>query len=1053
MESENGNGALRKKAKEKLLKTTVPEFLGDEKKLLEELSIQHIELEMQNEELRQSQYNLQKEKDKYRQLYDYAPVAYITITSTGNIVDLNFAAAAMFDKPREVFTYISIFPFLHDDFKTAFRKIVQNAIEKKGKQSGQINFKHPKGGVIQTKVNCSIYNPSEDENQLLQVTITNIVDEQQQHIEDLELEKEKYREIFKNAQEAIFLFHIDENNHPGVFEEVNSKALELLQISGQQVAELTPYSEWVQSDFNFLYRAAKTIIEKQTVFFETFYYSKNKDVIPIVVDGYSYRVGAKLYGTIKVLDVRKRKQSELEIRESEKKYRLLAENMTDTIIISDLDFNIVYVSPSVERLTGYTVDEYVALPIEEHLTPDSKGVYQEYKTRFADLLTRTDIDFKNVAQTIELEAYNKDGRTLQLEVSLSFFIENGVPNGIISVTRDISDRKAAEKALRSTKERLEMAMEVGSLGWWEWDYENNILVTADKKPEMLGYDPKIDKFTSVEYTELIHPDDYSTAMQAMRNHLTGVASSYEIENRLRTKSGEYKWLFDKGRIVERTPDGKPKRLIGVIFDISDRKAKEEAIIRSERNLSSLLTNLDDFVFEQDKDGRYLNVFTNNPESLFIPIEEFIGKIPDELFPPDFAMFINSLNTRALHEGKSVSESYKSIFSDNDRYYNARVTPVKDKYSGEIKLVTLVRDISDRKKAEMLIQKQNSELKELNATKDKFFSIIAHDLKNPFNTILGFSKDLLLNHAKLNSEKRFNLIESVYNSARNSYALLENLLVWSRLQSNRMPFNPENIVLGQLLKDNVVLYSSVAEKKHIDLKMNHKTDVQCHVMADREMINTVVRNLISNALKYTPEKGVVEVGCYNTENNKVAIYVKDTGVGIKKELIPKLFNVEQTFSTVGTAMEAGTGLGLVLVHEFVTKNNGIVEVDSIEGEGSEFRVVLGSVPLNKKCDKNCFGHFEVLFHQMKDSGQKAFDVYFNDIYPLFSECYKSYSSKKVTLFSEVIEQFAEEQKLDAFKTFGLSIRQSISKFDVNQLNICFAEFDELSGYLRQKYQEL
>jgi len=1050
MKSDNTNDDLRKKAEAELRKGNITEFSGDEKKLLEELSIHQIELEMQNQELRESELQLQKEKEKYRQLYNYAPIPYITLNDTGNIIDLNFAAAAMFNKPREVFNYNSIFPFLHEDSKTNFRKMILETLEGKGNQSGEISFVHSTRSVIQTKVNCSKF--SLDNRKIVQISITDIVAEKQQHYNDLQLEKEKYREIFKNAQEAIFLFHIDEDNVPRLFEEFNAKALEFLHISSDELLQLTPFSDVVKSDFNFLFRAAKGIIEQKNVFFETHFYNRQREAIPIEVEGASFRIGLKLYGKIKVLDVRKRKQSELEIRESEKKYRLLAENMTDTIIISDLDFNIVYVSPSVERLTGYAVDEYVNMPIEEYLTPLSRQLYKEYQHKFSDLMTRTDIDFKNMAQTIELEAYHKDGSVLQLEISLSFFIENGIPSGIISVSRNIGDRKEAEKALRSTKERLEMAMEVGSLGWWEWDYENNILVTADKKPEMLGYDPKIDKFTSMEYTELIHPDDYNRAMQAMRDHLTGVTSSYEIENRLRTKSGEYKWLFDKGRIVERTPDGKPKRLIGVIFDISDRKAKEEAIIRSERNLSLLLANLDDFVFEQDEYGRYLNVFTNNPQSLFMPLESIIGKLPDELFPKEYATLINNLNKRALHEGKSVSESYHSIVPNDDRYYNARVTPIKDKFSGEMKLVTLVRDITERRKSELLIQQQNNELKELNATKDKFFSIIAHDLKNPFNTILGFSKELLQNHAQLNSENRYKLIESVYNSARNSYSLLENLLVWSRLQSNRMPFNPENIVLGELLKDNVVLYSGVAEKKKIDLKMVDKDGVQCHVKADREMINTVLRNLISNALKYTPETGKVEVGCYNVEGNKVAIYVKDSGVGIKKELIPKLFKVEETFSTMGTAMETGTGLGLVLVHEFVSKNNGMLEVESQEGGGAEFRVILGSMMVDNKCERNCFGNYSKLYEQMKSGDDDVSGEFFHDIYPLFKECYKSYSSKKVATFSKKLNEFAYIHKIGAFRNFSESIQESMAKFDVNQLNICFSEFDELTLFLRQKFYE-
>lgn len=1044
---------LRKKAEAILQsKNYRPDNAPDDMaSLLEELSIHQIELEMQNDELRKSQQSLQKEKEKYQQLYDHASVAYITLNRTGNILDLNHAAARLFGKPRELFNFNSIFPFLHEDSKTVFRKLLQDALQLQNQSAGEITFLKDDDTVVYTKVNSQAYEESETGEQIVRLTITDIVEEKTRHLEALKDQEIKFSELFNNSKDAIYLFELNKKERPGNFIEVNRQACEMMDFTYNELLDMSPADIHLNQNLNYLKRAAKELKKYNEARFEMLHVSASGENIPVEIDTHTFVIRGRQLGLAVVRDITERKAYENQIRESERKYRLLAENINDTILLTDLDFNLHYVSPSVQQLTGYTQEEYSQLTLDESMPETSQQIFIKERKKIKSLIEKGEVDFKNYHHSMTLDRYDKNGNLINMEVSQSFLIENGKPKGIITVARDITKRKQAEDRIKETNTRLQMAMEVGNLGWWDWDFENNKLITADKKPEMLGYDPQNDHLTAYDYIGLIHPEDYEKAMDAMRSHLEGKAESYETEYRLRQKNGAYKWLFDKGRIVERAKDGKPRRLMGVVYDISERKYQENQILKREQNLQVLLANLDDIVLEQDKDGTFLNIWTNKPDNLFADADQIIGHKPDDIFPAEFAKFQISALNEALENNASITKTYKSYLSQEDIYYSARITPVRDKMTGDVHLVSLIRNITNRKKNELLIKKQNEELKELNITKDKFFSIIAHDLKNPFNTIIGFSNELLKNHSKLDDEARENLIRSVHESAKQNYSLLENLLVWSRMQSNRMPFNPERITMRELIAENMALYGQTAEKKGVELKVNDKGEEQCWVNADREMINTVIRNLVSNAIKYTPKGGKIYLGCELVGNNAVRVYVKDTGIGMKQETVPKLFEIEETFTTPGTAKEQGTGLGLILVKEFIDKNNGDIQVESQKGEGTTISFTLKSVEAENKCKQNCFGSFDALYSNLKKN-PVALKILLDDIALHHKECYKSYSSRKVMAFSDMVMQFAKQYQLNKFEQFASKIKTSMKNFDVNQLNICFGEFDKLLTFLQKQDRE-
>lgn len=267
---------------------------------------------------------------------------------------------------------------------------------------------------------------------------------------------------------------------------------------------------------------------------------------------------------------------------------------------------------------------------------------------------------------------------------------------------------------------------------------------------------------------------------------------------------------------------------------------------------------------------------------------------------------------------TVKEAVKS-------FYSAREIEIKNKELSELNA-----------SLEEKVKQRTKQLSELNATKDKFFSIIAHDLKNPFNALMGFSSLLIDSFDDYNDEEKLDLIQTMSDASENAYKLLQNLLEWSRSQTGSIKWNPEEIGIDQIAKDTLALLDNAAHNKKITLQNLVPSDTKA--FADSNMITTVIRNLVSNSIKYTLNGGEIKVYS-SSKDDTLELTIEDNGVGIRKEDLDKLFRIDVNFSTNGTNSEPGTGLGLILCREFVEKNGGKIWVESEQGIGSKFKFQL------------------------------------------------------------------------------------------------------------------
>jgi signal transduction histidine kinase len=235
-----------------------------------------------------------------------------------------------------------------------------------------------------------------------------------------------------------------------------------------------------------------------------------------------------------------------------------------------------------------------------------------------------------------------------------------------------------------------------------------------------------------------------------------------------------------------------------------------------------------------------------------------------------------------------------------------------------------------------LQESKAELMELNKAKDQFFSIISHDLKSPFTSLLGFSELLVNCLDNLTDDQIRESAQRIYSSGRNLYGLLENLLQWSRLQAGRAPFNPIAINLHSLASQVFALYRDMADQKNVSIQNSMSADIVA--FADPTMLQTILENLVSNALKFTPSGGRVEIASEPAQRG-VYITVTDDGIGIDDSDLPRLFKIDSHHSTLGTDSEEGTGLGLLICHEMIKRNNGTISVTSTRGKGTTFIIHL------------------------------------------------------------------------------------------------------------------
>jgi PAS domain S-box-containing protein len=508
-----------------------------------------------------------------------------------------------------------------------------------------------------------------------------------------------------------------------------------------------------------------------------------------------------------------------------------------------------------------------------------------------------------------------------------------------TLKKEIAERKLAEENLKESEQRLSFIIEGSRLGTWDWDIETNVVFRNFRCIEIAGYTIGESIQSQQFWTNLIHPDDKARAASAMQQHLEGKTQLLEVDYRILTKSKKYIWVQERAKVVQHNAAGKPTRMSGTINDINQRKNAADALQRSEERLRLLLGSLPVAIFIAPVDpGVDLLMITGNVEAITGYTEkEFLAE-PDfwrkRLHPDDRERVLNGFEEAKTTGGISIEYRWQMANGNYKWIHDQSILKTegtKKEYLG------VFVDINELKLAELEITNKNEQLKHLNAEKDKLFSIISHDLRSPVTGFLGLTSMLMEELSRLDTSQIKGIASSLYNSASKVNDLLNDLLEWSQLQRGLTLYTPSQINLKQSVDEcSSIIFEQAKAKK---IQVNNEISDEVKVIADSHMLQVVLRNLLTNAVKFTPKGGSITVSVTSGNNDSAKISVKDTGIGIDSDLLGKLFKVNEKTSRKGTDGEPSSGLGLILCWEFVEHQKGKLWAESEVGKGSTFHFTV------------------------------------------------------------------------------------------------------------------
>jgi len=632
-----------------------------------------------------------------------------------------------------------------------------------------------------------------------------------------------------------------------------------------------------------------------------------------------------LFGVIQ--DITERKRSEDELRSSEQRFGLLFNCINDAVLVHKMNGGEAGRFTEVNEIAcnrlGYSREELLEMT---PLDIDSGGM-EESKIRAIESL------INQGHAVFEMIHVSKSGQKIPVEISSRLFQSDGIQY-VLSIARDISERKQAEIKIKQMLERYNLATRAASLGVWDWDAKGNIMVWDERMYQLYGVQKEDFSGAIDAWQKGLHPEDYERSNKEFEMALSG-ERSFDTEFRVLWPNGTVRFIKAYAQIV-RDELGEPLRAIGINYDITDQKNAERAIKESEELLRKVTDNMPAYIALVDQqtlkykfaNQKFVTSFNKNKDEIIgSHISEVIGEANT-----DFAMAYIDI----VRQGKSASYINNFNIAEGERFINVNYVPFLDDKNNVVDILVLSQDVTEIKQAEQVLSKNAVELKALNATKDKLFSIIAHDLKSPFTGIIGFSELLYENIDRYNIEKTKHFINQINQTAKSTFILLENLLTWAKAQTGKIEFKPQGLQLKPIIQDVISVLNSAAKIKNISL--NSFESDNSLVFADRNMLHTILRNLVSNAIKFTQHGGRIEIYSIVIDG-KIEVTVKDNGVGMNEETQKKLFNKDSSLSTKGTAHESGTGLGLILCKDFIERQGGEIWFTSELGKGTEFKFTL------------------------------------------------------------------------------------------------------------------
>jgi PAS domain S-box-containing protein len=694
--------------------------------------------------------------------------------------------------------------------------------------------------------------------------------------------------------------------------------------------ELNETSEHLRSHF-------QRIIDHGSDRFESRNIRKDGSVFDVELS-IQYRSSDNGQFVVFIKDITERKAAEEGTHLAHSRLRRFIDSDIVGIVIATCDGGLIEANDYYLNLIGYSRAEFNSNQVNwreitapEWLPADENSILE--------------LREKGASKPYLKEYLRRDGT--KVTVLIADTLLPGPDEQIAGFILDITEQKRTEEAVVESELRLNKSQKMAHLGSWDLNIQSGELIWSDEVYRIFGLQPQECAATLAIFMEIIHPDDRNLVLAAFYGSIERNKDGYEIEHRIiRSRTGEVRIVYEKCEHI-RDISGLIIRSMGMVQDVTEFRKATEELKRSEEKYRLLAENISDVIWIFNVN---YNRFTYISPSVFqlrgITDAEAMAEGLNDSIAPEAVLKLNAkIPARICDFQNGIRKNYTDQFPQLCKDGNFKWVETVSEYlyakDGTIEVQGVSRDISERKLGESEIKLKNEELHKLNAEKDKFFSIIAHDLRSPFSGFLGLTELMAEGLPRMTLDEIQKLAFLMRNSAANLFRLLGNLLEWSRMQRGLTSFIPATFLLMPKITESMVLVLESARNKEIEIDFDIPDDFS--VIADGNMLDSIFRNLVSNAVKFTPKQGRITVSAMSIPDNGVAISIKDSGIGMNKKMIDHLFLLDVNKNRKGTEGEYSTGLGLIICKDFIEKHGGRLWVESEVGKGSTFHFSLPKNP--------------------------------------------------------------------------------------------------------------
>jgi PAS domain S-box-containing protein len=889
------------------------------KKLLHELQVHQLELEMQNDELRRVQDMLELEKNRYTSLFEYSPVGYLLMDKEGLIFEANQTFCTFMDVSKNGVVNKKFRDFLQSESQDIFYFHLRDLLETAKTSSCTLHLKHPSNGLLWMKMESKIFYSKQESQYIIQSSLSDVSEAKNNEEQLLRLST-----AFKQSANSIIITDI-----AGNIQYANPRFYETTGYAPDEVVGQNPRiikHENSEIDYSEMW---KTISSGQT--WKGEFLNRNKSgklfwEIATITPVKNLEGKIINYLAIKE-DITQRKIAEKNLQKAKDFYLSLLEDFPVMVWQTDENGNFNFFNKTFASFTGLDIKTAYNEKYLNQIFSRDREVFLDAFNK--SLTTRT-------AFVVEYRIKDRyDNYRWVLNHARPFINMDGVYGGFIATCTDIHDRRIVEERLIESEDKYRRMFEDSSLGIFKLDRNFNFVSANKAFAEMFGYDNTLDFLIEINN----HPNKFFPHFgkeTAFRRELVKSSENrFSVEKELFRKDKVRIYTIIHLRKVYERSHNKQFYMEGFIEDITNRKLAEKKLLVSEQKFKSLFEKSYDAILILDND-RIADCNKKASELFNLDCDSLTNCNYSDLSPE---LQYGNIKSKALLKEKfeaalkGEAQNFECLQLRENQVFDAEVSFARIFVNNKYMVQAIVRDVSEKKQAENQLKQAKEDAEKARMAQSEFLSLMSHEIRTPLNAVVSLT-DLML-HEEQSPDQQENL-ESVKISARHLLGLIDDILDYNKIESGNIQFEIEDFNIRHLVEQLHKALEIKAKERHIRLITKVDENVPRILRADTLRLKQILFNMVSNAIKFT-EDGYVSLLVKKKENskNKIQFEIKDTGIGISANRLEAIFEKFTQEHTSTTRKYGGSGLGLTICKKLVELQKGKIFAYSKKGEGSEF----------------------------------------------------------------------------------------------------------------------